>query len=195
MVSRYRPERVLAIGNLLIGAGLALTGFMTGMVLLSATVLIWTLGEMMYASVAQAYLGSLAPPRMVGRYQGLYGAAYTIGTGARAAHRRRRVRGRPVGAVGPGRRAGAAVRPTLSAASLPGPDIERTEFLTLMNRNEQEKPVNDFEGLVAIVTGGAGAIGSATAKLLKSRGSSGRRAGYQAGRAPGRHHGHRGRRH
>jgi MFS family permease len=42
----------------------------------------WTLGEMMSSSVAAAYLGSLAPPRMVGRYQGLYGAAYTIGTGA-----------------------------------------------------------------------------------------------------------------
>jgi MFS family permease len=81
-VSRYRPEYVLAIGNLLIGVGLALTGFMTGMVLLSATVLVWTLGEMMSSSVANAYLGSLAPPRMVGRYQGLYGAAYTIGTGA-----------------------------------------------------------------------------------------------------------------
>ena len=81
-VSRYRPEYVLAIGNLLIGAGLALTGFMNGMVLLSATVLMWTLGEMMSSSVAAAYLGSLTPPRMAGRYQGLYGAAYTIGTGA-----------------------------------------------------------------------------------------------------------------
>ncbi|MEJ1105579.1 MULTISPECIES: MFS transporter [unclassified Kribbella] len=80
-VSRYRPEYVLAIGNLLIGAGLALTGFMTDMGLLAATVLIWTLGEMITSSVAAAYLGSLTPPRMVGRYQGLYGAAYTIGTG------------------------------------------------------------------------------------------------------------------
>ncbi|HZO68739.1 MAG TPA: MFS transporter [Kribbellaceae bacterium] len=80
-VSRYRLEYVLAIGNLLIGVGLALTGFMTDMVLLSVTVLIWTLGEMMSTSVAQAYLGSLAPPQLVGRYQGLYGVAYTIGTG------------------------------------------------------------------------------------------------------------------
>lgn len=82
VVSRYRPEYVLAIGNLLIGAGLALTGLMTDMVLLSATVLIWTLGEMMSSSVANAYLGGLAPPRLVGRYQGLYFVAYTIGTGA-----------------------------------------------------------------------------------------------------------------
>ena len=104
VVSRHRPEYVLAIGNLLIGAGLALTGFATDMVWLSATVLIWTLGEMMYCSVANAYLGGLAPPGMVGRYQGLYGAAYTSGYGRRPAHRRRRLRDRPVGAVGLGRR-------------------------------------------------------------------------------------------
>ncbi|MEW2085546.1 MFS transporter [Streptomyces sp. NPDC005283] len=81
-VSRYRPEYVLAIGNLITGVGLALTGFTAGMVLLAATVLIWTLGEMMTSSVAMAYLGSLTPPRMVGRYQGLHGIAYTTGTGA-----------------------------------------------------------------------------------------------------------------
>ena len=52
------------------------------MVLLSATVLIWTFGEMVTSTYSQAYLGSLAPPRMVARYQGLYGVAYTIGTGA-----------------------------------------------------------------------------------------------------------------
>lgn len=39
-------------------------------------------GEMATSSVAAAYLGSLAPPRLVGRYQGLYGVAYTIGTAA-----------------------------------------------------------------------------------------------------------------
>ncbi|WP_232666511.1 MFS transporter [Pseudonocardia sp. TRM90224] len=81
-VARYRPEHVLAVGNLLIGAGLALTGFMAHMVPLAATVLLWTLGEMLSSSVAHAHLGSLTPPRMTGRYQGMYGAAYTIGTGA-----------------------------------------------------------------------------------------------------------------
>ncbi|GAA3398678.1 MFS transporter [Streptomyces roseoviridis] len=81
-ISRYRPEYVLAIGNLITGVGLALTGFTTGMVMLAATVLLWTFGEMLTSSVAMAYLGSLAPPHMVGRYQGLHGVAYTIGTGA-----------------------------------------------------------------------------------------------------------------
>ncbi|MGW8885839.1 MFS transporter [Streptomyces sp. NPDC055749] len=81
-VARFRPEYVLAVGNLVTGVGLALTGFMSSMVLLSVTVLIWTLGEMMTSTISQAYLGSLAPPHMVGRYQGLHGVAYATGTGA-----------------------------------------------------------------------------------------------------------------
>ncbi|MEU7579867.1 MFS transporter [Streptomyces sp. NPDC041068] len=81
-VARYRAEHVLAIGNLITGVGLALTGFTDSMGLLVVTVLVWTFGEMMTSSISQAYLGSLAPPRMVGRYQGLHGVAYTIGTGA-----------------------------------------------------------------------------------------------------------------
>jgi MFS family permease len=81
-VSAYRPEYVLAVGNLLVGVGLALTGVTSDMLLLAATVLLWTVGEMITSSVAYAYLGSLTPPGMVGRYQGLHGVAYTIGTGA-----------------------------------------------------------------------------------------------------------------
>ncbi|MGH3308986.1 MAG: MFS transporter, partial [Streptomyces sp.] len=81
-ISRYRPEYVLAVGNLIVGVGLALTGFMSSMVMLAATVLIWTFGEMITSTISQAYLGSLAPPHMVGRYQGLHGVAYTTGTGA-----------------------------------------------------------------------------------------------------------------
>jgi MFS family permease len=81
VVSRYRPEHVLAVGNLLSGVGLALTGLADGLLPLLVTVLIWTAGEMVYSAVAQAHMASLTPPGMVGRYQGLYGAAYAVGTG------------------------------------------------------------------------------------------------------------------
>jgi MFS family permease len=80
-VARYRPENVLAVGNLVTGLGLALTGLVTDMTWLSATVLVWTFGEMMNSSSSQAYVGSLAPPHAVGRYQGMHGVAYTVGTG------------------------------------------------------------------------------------------------------------------
>ncbi|WP_282793231.1 MFS transporter [Streptomyces sp. CC224B] len=82
VVARCRPEYVLAVGNLVTGAGLALTGFMTGMGPLAVTVVVWSLGEMLTSSISQAYLGGLAPPGMTGRYQGLHGVAYTVGTGA-----------------------------------------------------------------------------------------------------------------
>ncbi|MFJ2771023.1 MFS transporter [Streptomyces sp. NPDC087300] len=81
-VARRRPEYVLAGGNLITTGGLALTGLMSGLTPLAATVVIWTIGEMINSSISQAYLGSLAPPRLVGRYQGLHGVAYTTGTGA-----------------------------------------------------------------------------------------------------------------
>lgn len=80
-VSRRRPEYVLALGNVCTGVGLTLTGLADSLPWLVVTVLVWTLGEMMYASVAAAYLGGLAPPHLVGRYQGLYAAAIMIGTG------------------------------------------------------------------------------------------------------------------
>lgn len=81
LVSRRSPGRVLALGNVLTGLGLAMTGFFTGLGWLGVTVLVWTLGEMLYASMAGAYLGDLTPATMGGRYQGLYGVAITAGTG------------------------------------------------------------------------------------------------------------------
>lgn len=81
-LSRYRVEYVLAVGNLLVGVGLGLSGAAGTMGLLAVTVLVWTVGEMMSSAVANAYLASVSPPRLVGRYQGMYFVAYTIGAGA-----------------------------------------------------------------------------------------------------------------
>jgi MFS family permease len=80
-VSRRRPEYVIALGNVFTGVGLALTIFAGTMFWLAATVVLWTAGEMLYASMSAAYLGGLSPPHLVGRYQGLYGATITAGTG------------------------------------------------------------------------------------------------------------------
>jgi MFS family permease len=80
-VSRRRPEYIIALGNVFTGAGLALTIFAGTMFWLAATVVLWTAGEMLYASMSAAYLGGLPLPHLVGRYQGLYGATITAGTG------------------------------------------------------------------------------------------------------------------
>ena len=48
--------------------------------------------------------------------------------------------------------------------------------------------MSDFDGLVALITGGASGIGAATAELLRDRGAPGRRGGPRhrgrAGRDP-----------
>jgi MFS family permease len=43
---------------------------------LALTVLIWTLGEIIYAPVASAYVADIAPEHLRGRYQGAWGLTW-----------------------------------------------------------------------------------------------------------------------
>jgi MFS family permease len=79
LVSRRPPAPVMMAGLLLTGAGFMLTGFATTLLQLAGTVLVWTLGEMVYTPVAAAYPSRLSPGHLRGRYQGLHGAAMTLG--------------------------------------------------------------------------------------------------------------------
>lgn len=72
----YRP--VLALGSLLVGLGFALTAFANDLPELGFTVLIWTLGEIIYAPVASAYVADLAPEHLRGRYQGAWGLTWGL---------------------------------------------------------------------------------------------------------------------
>ncbi len=73
MTRRKPMRRVIALGFLLLGLGFALTWLAHTVVALGATVLVWTVAEMLYSPVASAYPGRFAPPRLRGRYQGAYG--------------------------------------------------------------------------------------------------------------------------
>lgn len=74
--TRRKPMRpVIATGLVLLGVGFALTGVARTAVALAATVLVWTLAEMIYSPAASAYTGRFAPPLLRGRYQGAYGIA------------------------------------------------------------------------------------------------------------------------
>jgi MFS family permease len=44
----------------------------------AATVLVWTLGEILFAAVSSAIMADLAPPHLRGRYSGLYGTAFSV---------------------------------------------------------------------------------------------------------------------
>ncbi|HEV3485937.1 MAG TPA: MFS transporter [Vicinamibacterales bacterium] len=76
---RYPAQPLIALGYLLTGIGFALTGLATGLPALVATVVIWTIGEMIYAPVTGAYVTALAPERYRGRYMGLWVMMWSVG--------------------------------------------------------------------------------------------------------------------
>jgi MFS family permease len=72
----YRP--VLALGSFLVGLGFALNAFANDLPALAVTVMIWTLGEIVYAPVASAYVADIAPEHLRGRYHGAWGLMWGL---------------------------------------------------------------------------------------------------------------------
>ena len=72
----YRP--VLALGSFLVGLGFALNALANDLPALAATVMIWTLGEIVYAPVASAYVADIAPEHLRGRYHGAWGLTWGL---------------------------------------------------------------------------------------------------------------------
>jgi MFS family permease len=76
---RFAPRPMIALGYLLAGAGFALTGIARTLPVLAATVVIWTLGEMISSPVAGAYSVQLAPEQYRGRYLGMLMMMWSLG--------------------------------------------------------------------------------------------------------------------
>jgi MFS family permease len=77
--SRRFPSRpVMAVGYLLMGAGMVLNAAFHSLPALVIGMTVFTFGEMIYAPVAGAYVASLAPSRMRGRYMGAWGFSNSL---------------------------------------------------------------------------------------------------------------------
>jgi MFS family permease len=76
---RLPQQPLIAIGYALSAIGFALTGVVAGVPLLAMTVVIWSIGEMLYAPVAGAYVARIAPDRYRGRYMGLWHSMFSGG--------------------------------------------------------------------------------------------------------------------
>ena len=74
------PERLIALGFLLVGVGWVVVAPSPGMVVVLVAVAVVTAGEMLYKPTATAHASDRAPEGMHGRYQSLYGAASIGGT-------------------------------------------------------------------------------------------------------------------
>ncbi|MFJ7987877.1 MFS transporter [Streptomyces sp. NPDC096351] len=81
---------VQAVGSTLIAGGVALTGLADGVVGYTASVVVWSLGEVVVAGIAAGVVANLAPAHARGRYQGAFSwtwglarfAALTLGVAA-----------------------------------------------------------------------------------------------------------------
>ena len=74
------PERLIALGFLLVGVGWVVVAPSPGVVVVLVAVAVVTAGEMLYKPTATAHASDRAPDGMHGRYQSLYGAASIGGT-------------------------------------------------------------------------------------------------------------------
>jgi MFS family permease len=77
--SRRFPSRtVMAAGYLLMGAGLLFNAWFHTLLALIIGIIVFSCGEMTFAPVAGAYVASLAPRRMRGRYMGAWGFSNSL---------------------------------------------------------------------------------------------------------------------
>jgi MFS family permease len=76
---RFDTQRIIGLGYALAAIGIAMTGLAHSILELAGTVVIWTLGEMIYAPVTGAYVTSLAPERYRGRYSGIWMLMWSTG--------------------------------------------------------------------------------------------------------------------
>jgi MFS family permease len=76
-LGKHDPCTVLAGGFAIVGLGFGLTALAGSVVAYAATVVVWTLGEIVTAGLGAAIVADLAPASMRGRYSGAYGAVWS----------------------------------------------------------------------------------------------------------------------
>lgn len=78
-LARRDPARVWAAGVVLVGLGFALTAAASTLAGYLLSVAVWTVGEILPATVSGAIVARLAPEELRARYSGLYGFALASG--------------------------------------------------------------------------------------------------------------------
>ncbi|WP_084779870.1 MDR family MFS transporter [Planobispora rosea] len=78
-LGRRDPSTTLAIGFAVIAAGFALNSVVSSVAGYAATLVVWTLGEIVTAGIPGAIVAALAPAHLRGRYSGMYGLSWSAG--------------------------------------------------------------------------------------------------------------------
>jgi MFS family permease len=77
-LTRYSRFLVIASAALLTGIGFGLYALPNTLGLYALGVVIWTIGELIFAPLATTIIANLVPPNRMGFYQGIFGASYGL---------------------------------------------------------------------------------------------------------------------
>ncbi len=77
-VSRWSPGVAMAVGETVLAVGVGLTALASTWLGFAATVVVWTLGEIVTATFRTPVIADISPADMRGRYQGWYGFAFAV---------------------------------------------------------------------------------------------------------------------
>jgi MFS family permease len=77
-VGRWPRFPAIALAALLTGMGFGLNTFAHTLAFYALGVAVWTLGEIIGASIAPTIIADLAPPELRGLYQGIFGSAWGL---------------------------------------------------------------------------------------------------------------------
>jgi len=82
-LEKFKPLHMMAVGTLFYAIGFAMYGFVSGLALFIAAMIVITIGEMVVAPFQQSIVASFAPEDMRGRYMAVsgltWGLAFMIG--------------------------------------------------------------------------------------------------------------------
>jgi MFS family permease len=77
-VERLPRYAVMAVATFTLGLGFGLTSLATTLPIYALTVVIWTLGEVIGASVAPTIVSEISPPALRALYQGVWGSSWGL---------------------------------------------------------------------------------------------------------------------
>jgi predicted MFS family arabinose efflux permease len=77
-MSHWSHRRTIALGALLVGVGFGGLALSNGAAAVAATVVVWTVGEMILLPASSAYVSEVAPPAQTGAYMGLYTMGFSL---------------------------------------------------------------------------------------------------------------------
>ncbi len=79
VMSRLTPRSLTSLGSVVTGGGFAAVAFVNGPWGFGACVFVWSLGEIAFNAGAPTVVGNLSPSHALGRYQGIWGSAWSVG--------------------------------------------------------------------------------------------------------------------